>query len=127
MSEKNNRPVEGHLQALELELLRPDGRKSPELLSSLLADDFTEFGSSGRIFRKQDIIEALRAEPPGRFSVSDLRVKILGGGVALVTYRAVTRDEANYSESASLRSSLWVINDGRWQMLFHQGTKIQGN
>jgi catechol 2,3-dioxygenase-like lactoylglutathione lyase family enzyme len=28
--------------------------------------------------------------------------------------------------SESLRSSLWVMRDGRWQMLFHQGTTIPG-
>jgi hypothetical protein len=41
-----------------------------------------------------------------------------------VTYRAVRRDESDHSEVASLRSSLWVIRDGRWQMLFHQGTRV---
>ena len=42
--------VEGLLRGLELELLRPELRESAGRLANLLADDFREFGSSGRIF-----------------------------------------------------------------------------
>lgn len=116
--------VEEHLRELELELLRPVTRGSLERLSILLAEDFREFGCSGQIFSRDDIIEALRAGPRTRFSISDFRARILSEGVALITYQAAGREEANDREIVSLRSSLWVIRDGRWQMLFHQGTKV---
>lgn len=116
--------MEERLQELELKLLSPLVRKSRESLSSLLAPDFREFGSSGRVFSRSEITEALETEPPVQLSISDLPVKILADGVALVTYRALKREAATHSELASLRSSLWVINDGQWQMLFHQGTNI---
>ena len=29
------------------------------------------------------------------------------------------------SSSVSLRSSLWVLRDSGWQILFHQGTKTR--
>jgi hypothetical protein len=127
MSATSTDRIEEHLQELELELLRPVVRQSPELLSSLLANEFREFGSSGRIFSKSEVIEALRAEPRMQFSISDFRAQILGDGVALVTYRAVRREEANHSGLTSLRSSLWVIRDGQWRMLFHQGTTVPEN
>ena len=123
MSAKSTTPIEKRLQELELELLRPVVRQSPERLSLLLADEFREFGSSGRIFSKSDIIKALRTEPPVHFSISDFQAKILGEGAALITYQVVRRTGAK--ELVSLRSSLWIIRDDQWQMLFHQGTKLE--
>jgi glyoxylase I family protein len=116
--------IEQHLQELELKLLRPIIRRSPESLSSLLADDFREFASSGRVFTKEEMIGVLRTESRAEFFISDFRAQVLGTGVALVTYQAVRHDEPDHSQAASLRSSLWVIRDGKWQMLFHQGTKL---
>jgi hypothetical protein len=62
-----------------------------------------------------------------QFSISNFRAQILGDDVALVTYQAVRREEPNHSGLASLRSSLWVIRDGQWRMLFHQGTTVPEN
>jgi hypothetical protein len=110
------------LRKLEEELLRPATRRDSEALAWLLADEFREFGSSGRVFTRREVIEALRSESPNRFSITDFRATLLAEGVALVTYRAIRRDRLDEA-SASLRSSLWVMRDARWQMLFHQGTK----
>src|SRR6185436_5231772 len=45
-----------HLRELEKLLANPEIRKSPAELARLIADDFREFGGSGRIFDKQQII-----------------------------------------------------------------------
>jgi hypothetical protein len=42
--------------------------------------------------------------------------------VVLVTYRSVSRDPVSGKERHALRSSIWKLIDGRWQMTFHQGT-----
>jgi hypothetical protein len=47
----------------------------------------------------------------------------LAPGLALVTYRAI-RAAPGALAVQSLRSSIWACRDGRWQMLFHQGTRI---
>ncbi|WP_375472314.1 DUF4440 domain-containing protein [uncultured Nostoc sp.] len=60
---------ESLLRELEERLLQPDVRKSAKDIMDLLADEFIEFGSSGRVFNKQQIIESLQNEPiqpPGR-------------------------------------------------------------
>jgi len=113
--------LEGLLRELETDLLRPEVRRSPEALSSLLAQEFREFGSSGRVYTRQEIIEALATESTVSISVSNFSVTRLAAGVALVRYRAVS------GESISLRSSVWVLRENRWQMLFHQGTKAAGD
>ena len=110
------------MRELEEELLLPATRRSSEALASLLADEFLEFGSSGCVFNRRQVIEALQSESPIRFSITDFRATLLAEGVALVTYRAIRGDQLDEA-SASLRSSVWVMRDARWQMLFHQGTK----
>jgi hypothetical protein len=110
------------LRELEEELLLPATRRSSEALASLLTDEFREVGSSGRAYNKRQVLEALQSESLTQVSITDFRVTLLAEGVALVTYRAIRRDQLDEA-SASLRSSVWVMRDARWQMLFHQGTK----
>ena len=113
------------LGALEEELLRPDIRRSADRTAALLADEFVEFGSSGRVYSKQDAIEGMAKEAPARWVVSDFKAVPLDRGVVLVTYRA-TRDGAGGGPPfESLRSSVWRAIGGRWQIVFHQGTPAQ--
>jgi hypothetical protein len=123
MQEEDEDLVERELRKLETGLLLPEARHSPEALSSLLAEEFREFGSSGRIYTRQEIVDSLRTESAVRISVRDFSVTRLAADAALLTYRAVRHNESGPGDSISLRSSLWVRRENRWQMLFHQGTK----
>jgi hypothetical protein len=112
-----------HLFDLEQQLLQPSTRRDPAALTSLLADDFREFGSSGRVYTRQQIIDLLAAESPRHITLSDPLCRQLSEDTALLTYRS-TRTTALKAASHALRSSLWVRRDDRWQMIFHQGTPI---
>jgi len=116
--------IEGHLRQLEEALLKPETRYDAATLCSLLTEDFCEFGSSGRIFNRQQIIETIQSERLVHYSIADFHVRLLAQNVALVTYKATGRKESESHDTISLRSSLWVMREGRWLMLFHQGTKI---
>jgi len=48
---------------LEDRLLQPEIRGSREKISMLLADDFVEFGVSGRTFDKLQVVEELPHSP----------------------------------------------------------------
>lgn len=110
------------LRQLEERLLRADVRSSPAPMGDLLADEFVEFGSSGRAFDKQQVIDALRAEvPTSRRSMLDFRTTVLAPGVVLTTYRVVRSDAEGDAPRHSLRSSIWKLVGQRWQMVFHQG------
>lgn len=114
------------LLKLETDLHRREVRSSARALSELLADEFVEFGSSGRTFNKSAIIDALAAEAGDlQVSVEDFAVRELAPNVALVTY-AVAKPASHPTAMirTSLRSSIWQVRDGRWQMIFHQGTRI---
>ena len=111
------------LYDLEDRLLQPEIRRSGEEISRLLADDFIEFGVSGRTFDKLQVVEELPHTPAVPAVIKDFQVKVLAPDVVLATYRAVKTHEAREEMRNSLRSSIWKFLDGRWQMVFHQGTR----
>jgi len=112
---------------LEASHMQPEVRRSPDAMGDLLADDFVEIGSSGTLYAdKGKIIASLRKSTPFRASMSDFRVKLLGPGIALTTYHLVKQDREGAGEKRSLRSSIWKLMDGRWQLVFHQGTPTEG-
>ncbi|SFQ12879.1 hypothetical protein SAMN03159489_02654 [Pseudomonas sp. NFPP07] len=110
------------LLALESELHDPAVRADRRRLVQLLAEEFVEFGASGRVWNRAQIIEALLEEAPAQHSVSDFRVQLLATGVALVTYRCRTLIDRQAPQD-SLRSSCWRQDGDAWRMVFHQGTR----
>jgi len=105
---------------LETALHRKEIRNSAESVSQLLADEFKEFGSSGRIFSKASIIESLKkTESDQPLLVDNFDVQKLAQGVVLVTYFATNSAGTTWT----LRSSIWKLIEGRWKMVFHQGTR----
>jgi hypothetical protein len=120
--------IEDHLKQLEELLLDPIVRKDSALVASLLADDFVEFGSSGRVFDKSSILEELKNEPSGPAALlSDFSTRTLSPDTVLVTYRSLKRNPAGEIIRQAWRSSIWVNRDQKWQITFHQGTKIPGS
>ena len=111
--------VEAQLQHLEEQLLQPEVRASAERVAALLADDFVEFGSSGQVFDKQQIMKLLQQESPTKRSLSRFESTALSDNIVLVTYRAIRNSEPPVH---TLRSSIWRLSNGQWQMVFHQGT-----
>ena len=107
------------LRDLEIRLLDPDVRRSPAEIDRLLADEFIEFGSSGRVYCKKDCAGGM---PPLRIDISQFHAQLMAPGLALVTYRAVNYEPSRPHLRHTLRSSIWKLNGGQWQMVFHQGT-----
>ncbi len=106
------------LAGLERQLHDPAVRRNPALVSALLADEFQEFGRSGRVYDKAAILDLLASEPdPSEpLEATGFALTPVGRDVALLSYRSVR------GARATLRSSLWVFRAQRWLLLFHQGT-----
>ncbi len=109
---------------LELMLLNINIRQNSEKLNNLLADDFTEFGKSGRIYDKQSVIKSLSNESFVNHSIIDFKVKQLSEDVFLITYKTIQNKTENHSGTDSLRSSIWKKYTDGWKIIFHQGTSI---
>lgn len=107
------------LLSLEKHLMDPVVRKDLAQVSALLAEDFREFGSSGREWSREAILDLLATElsHPAP-AVEDFTLQSIAPDVALVTYRTVR------PQQSTLRSSIWKRTEAGWQIFFHQGTKI---
>jgi hypothetical protein len=111
------------VREIELSLLNAAVRKNAERVALLLTDDFQEFGASGRVFSKSEVIAALQEERERRIAMEDFTSLMIDSSTMLVRYRSVRTGEDGTIVEA-LRSSVWVLRKGRWQILFHQGTPV---
>jgi len=118
------------LKRLEMRLQLPSVRTSRPQLEAMLADDFTEFASSGVALNKRQTIAAILADPaagqPRYAALQNLKVIWLAPDTALLTYRSSKSQSGNARAVRALRCSVWQKADGRWQLLFHQGTPVFG-
>ena len=107
------------LRQLEESILDPAVRADPARLRALLTPEFMEFGASGRVLDRDGIVAVLAAERPlAARQARGFKVRLIAPGAALTTWR-VQRDDG----VETLRSSVWQQQaDGRWLMVFHQGT-----
>lgn len=112
------------LRAFEEALLNPSVRRDTSAVLGLLNENFQEFGSSGRIWNRDQIVDLLANETPFTLQIQDFRCDMLADNVALVTYRSIRIDPGTGTHLASLRSSIWVKEAKGWQVRFHQGTRV---
>ncbi len=116
--------VNNTIYELELSLLKPETRSSFDLLNGLIADDFIEFGSSGSVYNKKEILDRLPTSADKvEYTISDFNVRILSDSMVQTTFK--TDRIINGTEKlTSLRSSIWRKTNDNWQMFFHQGTPV---
>lgn len=110
---------------LEKSLLNPEVRSSFEELNNLLSVDFKEFGSSGLVYTKQNVLERLPSNTDMVvYVVSDFVVSILSKDIVMSNFK--TERVINDTEKVlSLRTSLWKKEGDAWRMFFHQGTPVK--
>jgi len=101
---------------LERELLDPAVRSDSSRVAGLLHPDFAEIGRSGRLWGRDDTLQALSSEESEVVELEVLATDVVADGVILLTAR--TSD----ARGGTLRSSLWQRSGDRWRLRFHQGT-----
>lgn len=109
------------LKALEETLLRPETRRSREAMQALLAEDFIEIGSSGRVYDKAAILDLAVHAFTGRMTLLAFSASALAPTIALTRYDTRLQ-RAGGNESHSRRSSVWRRSGNGWLIVFHQGT-----
>ncbi|CAM3809052.1 DUF4440 domain-containing protein [Mesobacillus thioparans] len=106
-----------HLLQLEEKLLTSEVRSSKTELKKVLADEFFEFGSSGRVlYKNEDFVDGISII---EVTLSEFEIHPLSDEIVLATYRTFN----DQTKQHALRSSIWKLNEGVWKMVFHQGTK----
>lgn len=114
------------LLELETRLQQAEVRADRQALEALLADDFLEFGASGGRWDKAQVLESLPQQDFIERSISEFSLQPLAADLAQVTYLCHNAAAGGRAAGSAWRSSLWRCREGRWQMLFHQGTPRPG-
>lgn len=118
-----NKELRELIYKLETDLLKSDIRASVEKLDELITDDFIEYGSSGLVYDKKNILERLPQGNSPTYSLSNFEMIILSEEIIQTRFKT---DRMNLDETkmSSLHTSLWRKTNNKWQMFFHQGTPI---
>jgi len=114
--------IAARIRECEEALLDSATRRQPELVLALLAEDFLEFGASGKSWNRRQIVNLLAVEEFSQRTMENFECRLIADGVALATYKAVRTDPMTDNRSVSLRSSLWTKESTGWLLRFHQGT-----
>ncbi|MEO5966050.1 MAG: nuclear transport factor 2 family protein [Candidatus Limnocylindrales bacterium] len=119
--------IQATLYALELAIARRDVGSIPGGYKEVLDQGFVEFGSSGRIWTRDAMLEAVSSAPmTGGISIEDFEVAEVRPDVFLALYVTVDVQSRDGARVVSRRSSLWVRHDNAFRMRFHQGTTLPG-
>jgi hypothetical protein len=114
------------LQDLEVALHQPAIRRDRAMIERLLHPRFREFGRSGRAYVRADVLANLPAEHEATTVWSqNFNIELVGNDAAMLTYTSAHAVTDGKLELHTNRSSLWVLEAGTWQMLFHQGTPTE--
>jgi ribonuclease HI len=111
----SNVDLSAELLRLELALAQRREDALPGGYAGVLHEAFLEFGTSGRVWTREAMLDALRQAPPSDIAIGNLEIAVLGEGVVLATYETDAGRPAR-------RSSIWVLDRGQWRIRFHQGT-----
>lgn len=116
--------LNNHIFELENELLKPETRQSAEKINELLSDDFIEFCSSGNIYNynKGDVFDKTINSSKIKWEIKEFSTKQLSNESILATYKVIKHSESKENIRYSLRSSIWKCLNGKWKIIFHQGT-----
>jgi hypothetical protein len=108
------------LERLEESLWRPETRFDRKFMEEVIAQDFFEFGRSGRIYERADTLGAAPQPLDAVLPLPDFKVRLLNADSAQVTYNSVVR--SNGVVDYGRRSSIWSRTGRGWVLRFHQGT-----
>lgn len=111
------------LQRLEEDLWREETRFDIPYMESIMAEDFIEFGRSGRTYDRASVL-AVKAQPIGAvLPLPNFMVRGLSDSVVQVTYDShiQDRDKTAYAH----RSSIWSRGPDGWKLRFHQATPYE--
>ena len=109
------------IQKLEEALWRSETRFDLDFQERVFAPDFFEFGRSGRIYSREEMISTEILAIQARLPLLNFKVRVLDETTVQTTYIS----EVQYAEiERANRSSIWSKTMHGWQLRFHQGTPI---
>ena len=109
------------LQSLEISLWKPKTRFDKKYMNKILSPKVFEFGRSGKIYTRKEIINCPPQEIKIHLPLKDFKIHKITKDIILITYIS----KVQYKKlDISNRSSLWLKTKTGWKLQFHQGTPV---
>ena len=108
---------------LEKPMWRAETRFDVNFQRTTFAQDFLEFGRSGRVYQRQQLILDERREIRATLPLDELSIRLLDENTAQVTYDSHVEYDGVVEHAR--RSSIWSRDEQGWVMRFHQGTPYE--
>lgn len=108
------------LTRLEEDMWRAATRFDLTFQERYFAQDFFEFGRSGRIYTRPETIRSESQDIHAVLPLPNLTIRLIDAHTAQVTYNSQVTygDKVEYGR----RCSIWSRTEHGWIMRFHQGT-----
>ena len=108
------------LRGLEEKLWIADFRFDHAWMEKVLANDFFEFGRSGRIHSREACLNNPGQTIDAVIPLPNFQARQLSSDVVQTTYKSIV----TYDDVVEFgnRSSIWVKTNDGWKLKFHQGT-----
>ena len=114
---------QAELQRLEESMWQQSHRFDLAFQEARFASDFFEFGRSGRVYDRAQVIRTDSQPIAARLPLANLRFRVLDAQTVLLTYDSATECEGVMEYAR--RSSIWYRSSSGWVMRFHQGTPFE--
>ena len=114
---------QAELQRLEESMWQQSHRFDLSFQEARFASDFFEFGRSGRVYYRAQVIRTDSQPINARFPLANLRFRVLDVHTVQLTYDSAA--EYDGVMEYARRSSIWYRSSSGWVMRFHQGTPFE--
>jgi hypothetical protein len=118
-----NESDRAQLTHLEESLWRAATRFDLAFMEKTLAPDFVEFGRSGRVWSREQILDMAGRTIEATLPLPSLRIRLLDANTAHVTYDSAVAIDGTVE--LAHRSSIWSRRADGWVLRFHQGTPFR--
>jgi hypothetical protein len=121
-----SKELEEQLIAKEMDIVAAQKRRDFSAVEAVLADGFHEIGSSGRLFSKSEVLDAIQEVQIIDYAFEQFKLLPIDKGWVIVTYLATVKRIHQGKEhwNRAYRSSIWMERDGSWLVVFHQATPL---
>ncbi|ENF5744263.1 hypothetical protein ABRU26_000900 [Listeria monocytogenes] len=108
-----------NFQKLDEIHLSLENRYSMSEIIDILSESYIEITQSG-VVKDYAYYKSLTTLGDSSLKIMEYDIKALDETKVLSYYKLKNLSENNYT----MRSNIWIIENGSWKLTFHQGTKI---
>ncbi|EAC5858966.1 hypothetical protein LG129_000099 [Listeria monocytogenes] len=108
-----------NFQKLDEIHLSLENRHSMSEIIDILSESYIEITQSG-VVKDYAYYKSLTTLGDSSLEIMNYDIKILDETKVLSYYKLKNTSENSYT----MRSNVWIIENGSWKLTFHQGTKI---